>query len=211
MKNRIGVKMLSVFLILIITPFLLKATQIRTPFSSSYNPEAQYEMPKVTVLGGFYISSLKYINIGFDLKVAYQPAHFIAIGAGTAVNAMIYTIETTSDEHAVDLSSFPSYFFGELFFRNSPKYNDGFYVYGKKGRNFFIKSDDHIPTKGFKGQFNEMGIGYIFNKKEFRKNIRFEIGRHQLTYSGLAYNTYNSEINYNLKYSSYLVRMVVGF
>lgn len=157
-----------------------------------------------------HIGSLKHLNFGLGLKAGLQMGP-LCIGGGISGSSFVHTIKSPSDEHMLEMGSIPLYGFAELLLYKPSPTSVGFYIYGNSGRNNRIGNQDNLPDRDFKAPYNEFGIGFI--KKDglaLRTHYRVEIGRQSMSFKGIATASYNAKIDYELHFTSYLLRIAVA-
>lgn len=158
---------------------------------------------------GMSVGALKYIQFGLNLQYHQAPKQWFSYGAGLDIALMNLKITSASDEHNVLISSMPLYVGANLYLRNNEANKKAYYAYGKYGASIGLNNRDNQKNNsgfletGIGIQFKNRGLGSFYN--------RIEIGRQAYDLRGTAEGSFNSSIRYNLKYSSYLVRVAVMF
>lgn len=193
---------LQILLFLSISKSVLADNEIRPP-KPLVNP-LKREYMKSTFNLRLY-QGFGFRNVSWDLDFNFQYRQYFSIGVGNGFHRNKYPIFSTSDKHVLKMWSYPLYLTGNFYlFGNS---EGAWYLYGKYGRSFGLRTKGVNPTDDFKAVIAEGGIGYqYFNG---RRNIYLELGQYYTSANGVFNSTYNSTISYDLQIYTIVAR--IGF
>lgn len=153
---------------------------------------------------GLQFGAMKYVNIGLNTQLFLKPVRYFSVCGGVDLQSFIFSFYSSSDEHSISTGIVALYYGGHLYAYNKPNKQLAYYLLAKKGIALGIPSTD---GKANNHPYLEYGIGATLKQENHDVSVRAEIAYQQYGLSGTAYGSYQSTIDYNLQFSSFLFRV----
>jgi len=151
---------------------------------------------------GIQMGGIKFINIGMNTQVYFQPIRFLALTGGVDIQYFRLKIFSSSDKHIINTGSLPMYYGGLIKLTNKFNSQKDYYLFAKRGISIGIGSES---VKANNHPFLEIGIGKTFKQKS-SCSYRLEASYQQYGVSGTALSSYQAIIDYDLMYRSVVMR-----
>ncbi len=196
------VRQIILILSLSISKSILANNEIINP-KPRINPLSR-EYMKSTFNFRFY-QGFGFRNVCWDLDFNFRYRQYFSIGIGNGFHRNKYPIFSSSDKHVLNMWSYPLYLTGNVYlFANSDR---AWYLYGKYGRSFGLRTKGVNPTDDFKSLIAEGGIGYEYLNGP--RSVYLELGQYYTSANGVFNSTYNSTILYDLQIYTIVCRFGV--
>jgi len=170
-------------------------------FSSEIHPTEYLKTSDFSLL----IGSLKYANLGFQYQYNHRLSSWLTVQGMLGFNTFDYRIFSASDEHRLRSVWIPISVGSRVHVIRKPKLSS--YLFGKYGWAFGVGSGNHSVKSNVSNEYGIGALSAVFNRQNIL--LKTEIGRQGYTLEGRATSSFQSIIDYDLKFTSYFLR--VGF
>lgn len=153
---------------------------------------------------GMMLGALKHYNLGIHYHISYQALKALSFQAGAAFNYFQYDIYSTSDQHRLSIAWLPITIGSRLNLISTRDKKYTAFLCGKTGFAIALANESNaIKSK----PYYEYGIGATRKGKLKGNKFIMEIGFQNYNLSGEFTSSFQSTIDYNLNFQSFLLRM----
>jgi len=182
-----------------------------TPLYALKKGISDFNIKKISIYNGRWshdygvmFGALKYYNFGIHYHLSYQAFKAISFQGGIAVNNFYYNIYSTSDKHPLSIMWFPIIVGSRVNLISSRDKRHIINAYGKTGIAFApSRESNNIKSE----PFYEFGLGLSKKIKSGRSKLILDVGMQNYKLQGTLISSFQSTIDYNLNFRSYLIRI----
>jgi hypothetical protein len=156
---------------------------------------------------GVQMGGVKFVNFGLNTQVYFQPVRFFSLTGGIDIQNFRLKIFSSSDKHIINTGTLPIYYGGLINLNNKLNNPKAYYIFAKKGISVGLGSESISANNH---DYLEIGLGKTF-KGNSTISFRLEASYQAYGLSGSAVSSYQSVIEYDLRYRSVLFRAALVF
>ena len=149
-----------------------------------------------------FSGAMKYINFGGQFQFNYTPIGFLTLNSSASLNNFRMDVYSSSDQHRITNLFFPVTIGGRINMPNASATTP--FLFANYGWQFGLGSENNSVKSR---PCREFGIGSLIEIGSNENYLKLELGHQKYDYVGQATSTFQSTIDYDLRFSSFFFRV----